>query len=562
MATIPVYDGPQVKEAPLRGGFQDPIRSTDAFGGVQAKQLGDIANAATKVYQVVEAENARNDADAVFRAETNLRAGYLQFEANTRKTRQGRSAEGVLEDTDKWWAEQEKAFTEGMANDRQRALLARTASRLKLQSQAQMSEFQNVQLERSHDESWNASKAIVISNAATNPSPANVQGALAEIKTKNAYQGARKGWDSDQMTVQNMKDMTILHTSVVQNLADKDPAAAEKYFGQIPQDEFDGTRREGLKDSIERAKVNFEAKAKAAVSANESAAEKRVWASIRDGKQPSQADLKMMNPEKAVKEVGGYFKALQKAEAKDGRMHAKEDNYEALDLAEKAIQQGDVTSERDLDRYAPFLRPDTFRTLRKSFEKRGDVKESEIQRAFEERMGEPRSKWIKDEDKVKQWTAFKGYILDDVREKKRPEDIDALADRWFMKGYGKEDSVFTNDPDTFGEARTKGRKDFVIKTPDANKKDVSDAVSIIAAAAKKSGGVAPTGQAAQDEFYTNNYLDATRWFSARNEPINGARAAAYAILKQNNKPITPANINAVIQQLKGSPTDGSQQPSR
>jgi hypothetical protein len=558
MATIPVYDGPQVKEAPLRGGFQEPIRSADAFGAVQARQLGEVANAVTKVAQVVEYENARNDADAVFRAETNLRAGYLQFEANTKKTRQGRSAEGVLEDTDKWWAEQEKAFTEGMANDRQRALLARSASRLKLQSQAQMSEFQNVQLERSHDESWNASKAIVISNTATNPTPANVQSAIAELKTKNAYQGARKGWDSDQMTVQNMKDMTILHTSVVQNLADKDPAAAEKYFTQIPQDEFDGTRRDALKDSIERARTHLDAKRRQAVSLAESDAEKRVWGAIAKGQTPRDIDLNSMNQEKRVKEVGGYFKALQKAEAKDGRMHAKEDNYEALDLAEKAIQQGDVTSERDLDRYAPFLRPETFRTLRKSFEKRGDVPEKEIERAFNERMGEQRAKWIKDEDKVKQWTAFKSYILDDVREKKRPEDIDALADRWFTKGYGKDDSAFRNDPDTYGEARMKGRKDFVIPVPESNKKEIDSALTIL----KSANAAAPTGKAAADEFYTNFYMDASRWFAARNEPVTGARAAAFAILKQNNKPVTAANINAVMQQLKGAPSAGPQQPSR
>lgn len=558
MPTIPTYDGPQVKQAPLRGGMQEAINDPAAFGGTQAKQLGELANASAKVFQVVEAQNAREDADAVFRAETNLRAGYLQFESNAKKTRQGRSAEGVLADTDKWWAEQEKTFTEGMANDRQRALLARSASRLKLQSQAQMGAFQEQQLERSHDESWAASKAIVISNAATNPAPGIVQTAIAELKTKNAYQGARKGWDSDQMTVQNIKDMTILHTSVIQQMADKDPAAAEKYFASVPSDEFDGTRRDSIKDSIERSKVHFEAKQRAAVSANESAAEKRVWAAIRDGKEPSQLDLKSMNPEKAVKEVGGYFKALSKAEAVNGRLHAKEDNYEALDLAEKAIQQGDVTSERDLDRYAPFLRADTFRTLRKSFDKRGEVKETEIQRAFDERMGEPRSKWIKSEEKVKQWTAFKGYILDDVREKKRPEDIDALADRWFMKGYGKEDSVFRADPGTYGEARVKGRKDFVIPAPDDSKKEIDTALTML----KKANASTPTGKVAADEFYTNFYMDASRWFSARNEPVNGPRAAAYAILKQNNKPVTAANINAVMQQLKGAPSAGPEQPSR
>lgn len=562
MATIPVYDGPQVREAPLQGGFQETAKSDAAFGGVEARQLGEMANAASRVSVMLERKQQREDADAVFRAETNLRAGYLDFESSIKKNRQGRTAEGVTADTEKWWADAEKNFNGGLANDRQRAALAQAASRLRLQSMAQMTQYQDGQLEKSHDESWSASKSVIISDAATNPTPANIANGITAIKEKNTYQGARKGWDADQLKVQNIKDMTILHSSVIQQMADKNPAAAEKYFATVPNDEFDGTRRDAIKDGIENARIRFEAKAKAAVSANESAAEKRVWAAIRDGKEPSPVDLRSMNPEKAVKEVGGYFKQLAKAEAVNGRLHAKEDNYEALDMAEKAIQQGDVQDERDLDRYAPYLRPETFRTLRKSFDKRGEISEKEMERVYSERMGEPRSKWIKDDKKAKQWIEFKRYAQDDVREKKRPEDIDALADRWFMKGYGKEDSVFTNDPDTFGEARTKGRKDFVIKTPDASKKDVSDAVSIIAAAAKKSGGVVPTGQAAQDEFYTNNYLDATRWFGARNEPINGARAAAYAILKQNNKPITPANINAVIQQLKGSPTDGSQQPSR
>jgi hypothetical protein len=558
MATIPVYDGQQVRQAPLQGGFQETAKSDAAFGGIEARQLGEAANAATRVSVLLERKQQREDADAVFRAETNLRSEYLKFETEVKKGRQGRSAEGVVDDTDKWWADAEKNFNGTLTNDRQRAALAKSASRLRLQSSAQMAQFQDGQLERSHDESWAASKGVIISDTATNPTPINIANAVEQIKEKNTYQGGRKGWDADQLKVQNIKDMTILHSSVIQQLADKNPAAAEKYFQSVPNDEFDGTRRDAIKDGIENARIRFEAKAKAAVSANENAAEKRVWASIRDGKEPNQADLKMMNPEKAVKEVGGYFKQLAKAEAVNGRLHAKEDNYEALDMAEKAIQQGDIQTERDLDRYAPFLRPDTFRTLRKSFDKRGDISEKEMERVYSERMGETRTKWIKDETKAQQWIAFKKYVQDDVREKKRPEDIDALADRWFMKGYGKEDSVFTNDPNTYGEARAKGRKDFVIKTPDASKADVDSALAIL----RKTNAATPTGKSAADDFYTNHYLDASRWFGARNEPITGARAAAYAILKQNNKPVTPANINAVIQQLKGSPSDGPQQPSR
>lgn len=546
MATIPVYDGPQVREAPLQGGFQETAKSDAAFGGIQARQLGETANALAKVDVMLQRQQQREDADAVFRAETNLRAGYLEFEERIKAERKGRNAQGVREETEKWWADAEKNFNSGLANDNQRALLAKAASRLRLQSTAQMAQFQDGQLEKSHDESWQASKAVVISDTATNPTPANITSAIAQLKEKNTYQGARKGWDADQLKVQNIKDMTILHTSVIQQMADKNPAAAEKYFASVPNDEFDGTRRDAIKDSIENARIRFEAKAKSAVSANESAAEKRVWAAIRDGKEPSPVDLRSMNPEKAVKEVGGYFKQLAKAEAVNGRMHAREDNYEALDMAEKAIQQGDITNERDLDRYAPYLRPETFRTLRKSFDKRGEVSEKEMERVYSERMGEGRAKWIKDETKAKQWIEFKKYVQDDVREKKRPEDIDALADRWFMKGYGKDDSMFRDDPNTYGEARAKGRKDFVIPVPEANKTDVNGALAIM----KRSNAAVPTGKAAADDFYTNYYLDASRWFGARNEPVTGVRAAAYAILKQNNKPVTPANINAVIQQLK------------
>jgi len=430
---------------------------------------------------------------------------------------------------------------------------------LKLQSQAQIMQFQDVQLERSHDESWQASKGVIISDTASNPTPTNITNGIAQIKEKNAYQGARKGWDADQLKVQNIKDMTILHSSVIQQLADKDPAAAQKYFDTVPNDEFDGTQRDRIKDGIERSKVQLEAKQRSATVQAENDAEKRVWEAIRDGRQPNPNDLKAMNPEKAVKEVGGYFKALAKATAaKDGRMHAKEDNYEALDIAENAIKQGDITNERDLDRYAPFLRAETFRTLRKSLEKRGEISEKEMERVYSERVGETRAKWIKNDEKAKQWIAFKQYVQDDVREKKRPEDIDALADRWFMKGYGKDDSIFTNDPDTYGEARTKGRKDFVIKTPEATKPDVDGALSIL----RKAKAATPTGSSAADEFYTNFYLDASRYFAARNEPVSAGRAAAYAILKQNNKPITPANLNAVLEQLKGAPSAGPQQSPR
>jgi len=45
MATIPVYDAPQVRETALQGGFQQTVGTSAPFGGEQAAQLGEVAKA-------------------------------------------------------------------------------------------------------------------------------------------------------------------------------------------------------------------------------------------------------------------------------------------------------------------------------------------------------------------------------------------------------------------------------------------------------------------------------------------------------------------------------------
>lgn len=237
------------------------------------------------------------------------------------------------------------------------------------------------------------------------------------------------------------------------------------------------------------------------------------------------------------KQITSYFTAKQKREK-------KEDDWAVLDQVEAAITTGDITGTEQLARYEPFLRDSTLRTLRKNIQKRGEISPSIVRRSFEDRVGKTKSKWNKSERE--QWVAYQGYILDNVKETKRPEDVDVWADKWFMEGYGSENRLLINDPDTYGEAYTMGREDFLVRAPEEAQEEIGAALEHI----RSAGVEVPKTSAAADEFYTEHYLEGSRWFNARDLAVTPQRLAAFALLKSQNKPVTEANINFVSEQLK------------
>ncbi len=600
MPTIPTYNGPQVRERALEGGYQEPIRSDAAFGGVAARQLQQAGAATSDLGEAFTKIQEREDADVVFRTETALKSEYLKFEDEMRQKRQGVYAKGLMQDADTWWAEAEGRFTNGL-NERQKRLLSRSAIQLKAQSANSIRDYENAELERSHDESWSASKAVEARNAIANPKGEVVDAAVNNIKNKNAYQGARKGWTADQLANENLKDTTVIHREILSRMLDGDNPEAARMYYEKNQKEIDPTFYDTIEKKLEgkmtdRAAVQkadslatlpydqgleeiskiqdpalrdktrqrfrenhqdkqiLQREQDAAKARKESAASDSVWQAIANGKKPAQADLDAMNGKERV-QVNAYYEAKAKAQVdkQSGKLHAKEDNYEALDIAENAISTGEITKPEQLERFAPFLRGETFRQLRKTLDKRGEISHSEMERTFVDRLGKTRAKWEKDD--YDQWVAYQGYITSNVKETKRPEDVDAWADRWFRKGYRKaEADDFFKSSMTMGEAKAKGVTDFLFTTPKEVEPFINEMASSLRKVKKNVPGAninVPSGKTAGDELYTNYYKDATVWFSAQGQTISGPRAAAYAVLKQNNKPITAANINAVIAQMKG-----------
>lgn len=164
MAQVPLYDGNQVRQSPLAGGFQDAAQySAGDRQYAQAAEALNTLGAATERIAVREATRTAYDAQSA------IQATFLDFQQQYQTQRQGAKAKGLTNDVDKWWAEAATNAGKGL-DPMARQLVNRQLTQARAQALAGAGNFENAQLEAATDTSWNASKITDISAAAANPS--------------------------------------------------------------------------------------------------------------------------------------------------------------------------------------------------------------------------------------------------------------------------------------------------------------------------------------------------------------------------------------------------------
>jgi hypothetical protein len=235
MPSVPRYDAPQVAERALPGTAQTSVASSAMFGaqGEALKQTGiGIQKAGGEAAEIIGKMQDRENADAVFRAETALKSDYLSYDADVKTNRQGTFAKDVTVDTEKWWQDATQKHGGNLQNDAQRHLFEKRTASLRASALDHVSNFEATQRERAHNDSWAANKVGTINIAVTNPTLENVASATAEIKRLNRYQAARIGATGEVVNALDLKDLTQLHSQVISNLATSNPAAATAYFAE------------------------------------------------------------------------------------------------------------------------------------------------------------------------------------------------------------------------------------------------------------------------------------------------------------------------------------------
>lgn len=259
MPRVPTYDGPQVREAPLPGDYQNAGQLST--GSRTLQQVGQgLLNAGEATDRIAQREAQR----AAYDAQTAVQSQYLDYQQDVLSKRVGERAKGVRDDTDKWWATAAENAGKGL-DPLSRSLASGHLNQARLQSLETMGRFETQQLEHATDTSWLAAKNITKSSAAANPFATTmrnnpdgsqsettaIDAAVADLRQKNAEYAQRKGSLAPEvLQALNLKDTTELHTQVLQGLARLAPEQARAYFAKY-KDQINGEQHAEISKSLD-----------------------------------------------------------------------------------------------------------------------------------------------------------------------------------------------------------------------------------------------------------------------------------------------------------------------
>lgn len=253
---LPQYQGPQVREEALQGGFQDTGAMT-----APSRQLAALGRSVMQASDVVDAYDLRNAQDEAFKMETKIKADWLQTDTQLRQKYRGSNVDGYQEEVDKWWNEAPGKYGNGVS-ERAKSIANRSLANSKLTAGASALRYYEGEKEKSVAESFQAAKILDRQLAITDGSEGAVVAAAQTIARRNVEFGATRGWSTEQVQAENLRDMTALHTEFLGSISDKNPQAAKAYFDKF-KDQIDSSRHARITTLIDGEIENHTAAATA-----------------------------------------------------------------------------------------------------------------------------------------------------------------------------------------------------------------------------------------------------------------------------------------------------------
>lgn len=316
MPQVPTYQGPQVREAALEGGFQ---RTPNVGAPLEA-----VGKGLAVVGEAVDRYAFRQDQAAADKAEAEITTKWLQWDADARKRYRGENVGQYEVEAQKFWKDTEEQYGQSL-NSRAQALASRGLGNKRAQAMASGMTYVNAESERHADESAAASKQGEVQFAITLGTPSALSAARIKLQETNAAIGARKGWTTEQVQAANTKDVSDMHVAYTLNLSKRDPTAAQAYF-TANKGEIVYTAQQALSDRLE---------AVSAVAEGGNAAE-MIWKSAMGGK-GFNAPLDMAGMEDAARKQFPNDPTRQKA-AIDGLR----DRAAAFDRSQKEFNAANI----------------------------------------------------------------------------------------------------------------------------------------------------------------------------------------------------------------------------
>lgn len=233
MPQVPVYQQ-QARDTGLQPVFQGNVDTSSGLQGL-ARGLGQVADAADKVYEKQSAADA-------FALETQVKADWLNADAELRKKYRGASVGEYTGAVQKWW-DDTAAKHAGNASPRTRELVGRSLGQYRLQVMGAASAYASAEQERQLDQNYAAGQVVGTQAAVRDLNAGNAEAigatTIASLNKSAAAMGAVKGWTTEQVQAEQLKWGSNYHAEAVATLMNSDPGAAAKYLS-AHRGEMDG----------------------------------------------------------------------------------------------------------------------------------------------------------------------------------------------------------------------------------------------------------------------------------------------------------------------------------
>lgn len=217
MPQVPVYQ-PQIRERALEGGFQRaPDVSSDVMRAGQALQQ---VGAAVNDMDLRDAKAKADQLDATITTE------WMKWDAENRNKFRGSNVDGYEAAAQQWWKNAAETYGKD-ADPRTRSLASPALVRKQGTALANVLQFVGAEKERHADEAASASITSTIQFGVTS---GDVAGAAEQVRGQVAAVGARKGWTTEQVQAEQLKNLSALHLAQITKLASQDADKAMAYY--------------------------------------------------------------------------------------------------------------------------------------------------------------------------------------------------------------------------------------------------------------------------------------------------------------------------------------------
>lgn len=218
MPQVPVYSGPQVRTEALRPVWQ---QTPDVSSGARAIAQG--LNAVAEAADRIDLREAQAKADA---ADATITSEWLKWDAENRPKYRGANVDAYEPAAQEWWKKAAETYGKDLS-PRAKALASNNLVRKQGSALANVTQFVGAEKERHATDTFNAKIATSIQFGVTT---GDVAGSAAGIRRDVAEFGAARGWTTEQVQAEQLKNLSAMHLAQISKLAATDANAAQAYY--------------------------------------------------------------------------------------------------------------------------------------------------------------------------------------------------------------------------------------------------------------------------------------------------------------------------------------------